>query len=171
MQKWYAVHTKPHKEFVVDSFLSSQTGTETYLPTLEVTPVNPRSRTQRPFFPGYLFVQADLQEVGLSTLRWAPGVARVLSYGRRPVPIPDRVIEGIRRRVSQYDDRATSHFRHGEHVRISAGPFEGFEGMFDREASGAARARVLVAFVDRLTAVELDMSQLEKMESSSRFYG
>jgi transcriptional antiterminator RfaH len=136
---------------------------------LDVTPVNPRSRARRPFFPGYLFVRADLKQIGLSTIQWAPGVSKILSYGQTPVPIPERIVEGIRDRVVQYGGSGPAQrFCHGQPVRIVAGPFEGYEGMFDTQLNGAMRARVLVAFVHRLTAVELDARQLEEIRSFIR---
>lgn len=165
MEEWYAIQTKPHKEFFACNTLSSTAGVQTYLPTLHVKPVNPRARKTRPFFPGYLFVLFDLAQVGLLSIRWSPGVVRVLSYGDKPISIPEPTIEEIRHRVAEVqleDPLGQGRFRQGDRVRITAGPFEGYEGMFDTRLRGHMRARILVEFLGRLTAAKLDIRYLEK---------
>ena len=166
MQEWYAIQTKPRKEFFACSALTSIAGAQTYLPTLRVKPVNPRSRKLRPFFPGYLFVYVDLAQVGLSAIRWVPGVVRMVGCGDKPVSIPSLVIEQIRRRVPQVQEEdpfGLGQFRRGDRVRVTVGPFEGFEGMFDTRLRGQTRARILVEFLGRLTATRLDLRYLEKV--------
>jgi len=67
----YALRSKPCKEAIV--WQSSQArGFKTFYPHLRVQPVNPRSRKVKPYFPGYMFVQADLDVVGLSTFQYMP---------------------------------------------------------------------------------------------------
>jgi transcriptional antiterminator RfaH len=166
MEKWYAIQTKPRKEFVADSALAAVSGIRTYLPTLKVDPINPRARKVRPFFPGYLFASADLDRVGPSAIRWVPGVARLLGCGDNPVPIPQSVIDGIRYRVTEVQERdphGLGEFRHGDRVRIKAGPFEGYEGMFDTRLKGRLRVRILVEFLQRLVTAEVDVRDLEKL--------
>jgi transcription elongation factor/antiterminator RfaH len=165
MEEWYAVQTKPRKEFLASRALAAIAGVRTYLPCLHVKPINPRSRKTLPFFSGYLFLLADLARVGLSTVRWTPGVMRVLGCGDTPVSIPSSVIDQIRHRVAvlqQEDPAGLGHFRQGDRVRITTGLFEGFEGMFDTRLSGRMRARILVDFVGRLTPTEVDIRYLEK---------
>ncbi len=61
---WYALRSKPRKEDVVWRQLHTQ-GIEVYYPRLKVQPVNPRSKKVRPYFPGYMFVQTEIETVGL----------------------------------------------------------------------------------------------------------
>jgi transcriptional antiterminator NusG len=89
-----------------------------------------------------------------------------VGYGENPTPIPDHVIIEIRRRVDesqQKDPLGLGQFRRGDRVRITAGPFEGFEGMFDARLGGKTRSRILLEFVGRLTATEVDIRTLEKV--------
>ena len=99
---WYVMHTKPHKEEAVWHLIQAQ-GFGAYYPRLRVEPVNPRARKVRPYFPRYLFVQADLDEVGLSTFKWMPCAVGLLCYGDVPVPVPDDIIDGITRAVERCD--------------------------------------------------------------------
>lgn len=166
MEEWYAIQAKPRKEFAACAALASIEGVEAYLPTLRVEPVNPRARKIHAFFPGYLFVCADLVQIGLSAIRWTPGVARVLDCGGVPVSIPQPVIEEIRRRVEEVQQEGAfglRQFRRGDWVRITKGPFQGLEGMFDTRIGGRTRARILVEFLGRLTTTELDVRYLEKV--------
>jgi len=167
-KKWYAVQTKPHSEFLAKSALGAVPEVEAYLPILRVEPVNPRAHTIRPFFPGYLFALFDLDQVGPSAIQWSAGVTRLVGYGEKPISISDRVIAEIRRRVDeaqQMDPLGLEQFRPGDRVRITAGPFEGFEGMFDARLGGKMRSRILLEFVGRLTAAEVDVRTLEKIGS------
>jgi transcription antitermination factor NusG len=165
---WYAVQTQPHKEFLVHRTLGAAVGIETYLPTLHVKPANPRARKRRPFFPGYLFVQADLEEVGLSPIQWAPGVVRVLGCDDVPIPIPEHLIAEIQRRlgrVQKEDPLGLGRLKKDDRVRITTGPFAGYEGMFDLHLDGRTRVRILVEFLGRITPAEVDIRALEKVRS------
>ena len=69
---WYVLRSKPHKESMLFGQLKAY-GIETYFPVLRVKPVNPRSRKERPYFPGYLFVHVDLAETGFFKFALAAG--------------------------------------------------------------------------------------------------
>jgi transcription antitermination factor NusG len=168
--KWYAVQTRPNSEFVARGSLESVEGVESYLPTLHVKPVNPRSRRERAFFPGYLFVRANLSEVGLSALQWRPGVARLIGLDGEPTPIPDPVIAEIQDRVEAAQAKdplglgRNVYLSPGDKVRILSGPLQGYEGMFDVRLGGQTRARILVDFMGRELRTDLDVRSLEKIE-------
>jgi transcription antitermination factor NusG len=172
--KWYAVQTHPNREFLAQSALASVEGVRAYMPTLHVKPVNPRARRERPFFPGYLCVQADLEAVGLSAIQWRPGVTRVVGLGDTPTAIPEAVIAEIRDRVQRAQRKDPlglgrgAYLNPGDAVRILAGPLQGYEGMFDTRLGGQTRARILVEFLGREIAAELDVRVLEKVERRRR---
>ena len=66
---WYAIRSKPNKEdFLARQFEAADV--PVFYPCLRVSPVNPRSRKTKPYFPGYLFIQVDWI---LSTLRLFSG--------------------------------------------------------------------------------------------------
>ena len=166
--KWYAIQTKPHKEFLARDSLARIGHVQPYLPTLHVDPVNPRSRKIRPFFPGYLFILSDLQAAGLMTIRHTLGVVRVLGgLDDQPTTLPASVIEQIREGVeaSQQEHETTGlgGFRPGDRVRITHGPFAGYEGMFDTRLGGKRRSQILIEFLGRETRAEVDVRSLEKL--------
>jgi len=163
---WYALRSKPRKEDAVWKQVQNQ-GFEAFYPRLKVQPVNPRSRKIRPYFPGYLFVRADLPEVGLSTFQWMPHTLGLVSFGGEPAIVPDNLIHAIRKRVDEINAAGGEVFdglKPGEVVRISVGPFQGFEAIFDARLPGNVRVRVLLELLGskRQVPLELDAGQIER---------
>jgi transcriptional antiterminator RfaH len=173
-KNWYALHTKPHKERQVASLLCSRE-IEIFLPLLRVNPVNPRAAREKPYFPSYLFVHVDLDVIGLSTLRWTPGLLRMVEFGGDLGTVPASLISQIKDRLT--DIRAAGglsleSLSSGDRVRVVSGTFEGYEGVFDTRLSGAERVRVLLELISdhqarrnisRTVPVELDAGKIEKL--------
>jgi len=161
MERWYALYTKPHKERHVSSFLQSR-GFETYLPTIQVRKNG--TRKTEPFFSCYLFVRLN-PDAGLSSVRWTPGLRRIVSFGDEPPVVPDHAISLIQRRVAEMGelDYSGSRFQPGDRLRITGGPLRDFEAVFDRALSCQDRAMVLVDLLGRLTRCEVDVSCLGKL--------
>ena len=97
---WYAMRSKPCKEDFLWQQLRARE-IECFYPRTRVRTSNPRSRQVRPYFPGYVFIYTDLEQVGLSTLQWMPGAAGVVSFGGQPAWVPENLINAIRRRVDE----------------------------------------------------------------------
>ena len=104
-----------------------------------MTPANPRARKPCPFFPGYLFVEAELHAVGISTFRYMPYCTDlVCSFGGEAAQIPNELIQGLRRRLSELAKEGGTPaevFSKGERVAIVEGPFAGWEAVFDARLS------------------------------------
>jgi transcriptional antiterminator RfaH len=168
--RWYAVQTKPRVEEQAKAALSHK-GLLVYLPMVKVARVNPRARPVAPLFPGYLFVQTDLDEVGQSAINRVPGVVRLVSFGSDPVAVPDSVIQHIQHRVAQVQESGElglGPLRQGDRVRITSGPLRDLDAVFDQPLSAKGRARVLIEFLGRLTAAEVDLSTLDKLDQRDR---
>ena len=80
---WYVVRSKPNKEMALWRELTAR-GLECFYPQLRVRPVNPRSRRIRSYFPGYLFLHTDIEQIGVSTLQWMPFSSGVVSFDSMP---------------------------------------------------------------------------------------
>lgn len=161
---WYAVRIKPRKEEVVWKMMRER-GFEVFYPRLRVNPVNPRSRKFQPYFPGYLFLHADVDEAGLSAFQWLPHTTGLVSFGGEPAAVPDNLIYAIRNRVDEIANAGGEVFdglHKGDRVRINYGPFEGFEAIFDARITGTERVTVLLEFLShRYVSVELNASHLQ----------
>jgi transcriptional antiterminator RfaH len=163
---WYAVHTKPRKEFHVRCYLESR-GIEAYLPALQRPSRRcPRETCVEPFLARYLFVHLDPQSVPLSSVNWSPGVHRLVSFGGEPAIVPDAVIGWLRRRLAQAEAEQAHKglpLRHNDRLRLTAGPLRGLEAVFDCRLSAEDRARVFVDILGRLTACEVPLGWLERV--------
>lgn len=169
---WYALRSKPRKEEVVWRQARTQ-GYEAYLPRLRVQPVNPRSRKWQPYFPGYLFVQADLDEVGRSAFQWMPHAIGLVTLGDEPTEVPEHLIAAVKKRVDEIAAAGGEVFdglQSGDSVVIQSGPFAGYEAIFDVRLPGSARVRVLLQLLNsqRQVPIELGSGQIQQKRKPRR---
>lgn len=163
---WYVLGSKPGKEFFLEQHLREQ-ALPVFLPTFEYRIPSRRGTRTKPYFPGYLFVQADLDVVGESFFRWMPNALGLVTFGEVPARVPDPVLAELREHLSAPQGgtrkRSRQQFRSGESVRIDGGPFTGYSAIFDSHLSGSDRARVLLDLLSRQQiSVTLHTSQLRK---------
>jgi transcription antitermination factor NusG len=163
---WYALRSKPQKEDIVYRQLLSN-GIETYYPTLRVKPINPRSKKIKPYFPGYMFIRADIDELGITTFQWMPHTIGLVSFGNEPAIVPENLIVEIKKRVeevSRIGEMKNKGYIRGEIVEIHNGPFTGYEAIFDTDLSGSERVRVLLKLLNdkRQIILELNQSQVAR---------
>jgi transcriptional antiterminator RfaH len=166
--RWYVIQTKPCKEHLVERLLQTR-GIQTYLPLLQAGKARHRAgRLDRPFFSSYLFACMDLGRVALSSINWAPGVARVVSFGGKPAQVPDRVIQRLQDRLASVDGKAYFGglpLRPGDRLRVTKGPLRDMEAIFDQRLSSEDRARVFIELLGRLTACQIELRCLRRVES------
>ena len=99
---------------------------------------------------------------------WTPGLRNIVSFGGRPAPIPDELIDTIRGRVAEMAAAGPEEpFRRGERVRVARGPFEGLDAMFDRRLSAEGRVRVWLDCMHRLMPADMDLDDLEPSRAST----
>lgn len=165
---WYALASKPRKEQIVWRFLHEQ-GIEVLYPRLRVNPVNPRASKFRPYFPGYMFLQVDLETLGLSFFQWMPHTRGLVQFGGEPAVVPDHLIAEIRARVIEISESGGEVFdglKPGDVVRITNGPFSGYEAIFDAKITGTERVRVLLHFLnDRRVPTEISSGAIKQKKS------
>jgi transcription antitermination factor NusG len=167
---WYALRSKPRKEEVVWRQARDQ-GYEVFYPRLRVHAVNPRAKKIQPYFPGYLFVRVDINEIGLSVFQWMPHATGLVSFGGEPSAVPENLISAIQRRLEEINAAGGEVFdglKQGDVVTISYGPFEGYEAIFDARIPGSERVRVLLQLLSnqRRVPVELDASHIHRKKGS-----
>jgi transcriptional antiterminator RfaH len=157
MLRWYLVRTKPGAEAVARANLDRQ-GYELYLPMVsQSTPLRGRwCERIVPLFAGYLFLRLDEGRQVLAPVRSTKGVACAVRFGASYAVIPDQVIAELRARANPETGlhrlSVARRLPPGTRVRIFAGPFEGLEGVFERE-SGPERAIVLLSVLGQAASV------------------
>lgn len=161
---WYVLQSKPQRERVVERQLSDK-GLEVFFPCVRVNPVNPRSARVRAYFPGYLFVHLDLAARG-EAVRWLPGSVGLLTFGDEPAVVPPALITQLKRRIADIQAAGglvLAEIKHGDPVKITSGPFAGYEAVFDLRLRGAERVRVLLQLLQRRVPLELDTGAIRKL--------
>ncbi|MBI1877470.1 MAG: hypothetical protein HYR94_04445 [Chloroflexi bacterium] len=163
MEWWYVLHTKPNTEYQVATALQ-QRGLEIYLPEIE-NPKTPQAHKSKPFFPCYLFLKVDFEIVGLSHVQWTPGLRRVLTFDDQPVPVSNKVIDLIQRRLGEIKANGgwPAHtFKPGDTVRITDGPFQDMLAIFEGPTTPSQRVQVLLNMLGHASRVQVDVATLEK---------
>ena len=163
---WYVVHTKPQKELMAASMLQERLGLNVYLP--EVLQHYRGRRQLRPFFPRYVFVQVDFGEVAATAIDGTPGVIRLVAFGDRPQAMQTDMLAAIRERIDKYNAEGglPQHpFHPGDKVRLTSGPLQGLEAVFQGPMKPTQRVLVLLEFLGHLHEAEVPIEQLERLGS------
>lgn len=169
--QWYAMQSKPNKE----DFLARQCealGVEVFHPRIRVKVVNQRARKVRPYFPGYIFVQADLDQIGESALLWVPGSTGLVSFDGVPAVVSDGLIHTLQKQLEELNasEKALSSIsglNKGDLITIQDGPFAGHAAIFDASLSGAERVRVLLKWIgSQQLPLELPARQVQRIRKA-----
>ena len=159
---WYVIHAQIRKEIDVELTLRRQ-GLEIFLPRVTV-PSRRRDRKVTlwvPLFPGYLFLNANLDTRIFHKIIKAHHVFRLLGNGS-PAPIPEAEVEAIKTIVS--GDRPYypwTFMEKGKRVRVIDGPLAGVEGIILEMREQKRRLVVSVELFQRSVAVELKDDAVE----------
>ncbi|MFL5732506.1 MAG: transcription termination/antitermination protein NusG [Chloroflexia bacterium] len=160
--RWYVVYCKPGREAYAANALGELLGLDTYMPRVN-RPSGSRPQSVA-FFPGYLFVRANLREVNQSSINSTPGVIKLLYLGDAPQWLPSRVIDAIRERVDALNAEGglpKYTFHTGDQVLLTDGALKGLQAVFLEPMSGRARVKVLLEFLGRSNEVQVDVDMLE----------
>jgi len=163
-ESWYVVHSKSRKENQLYSYLCAKE-IEVFYPSIKVKPVNPRASKVRPYFPGYLFVHVDLNEVGKNALEWIPGATGLVSFGGEPAVVSEYFVHELKRHLAQLKaehELGLHGMKPGGKIRIIGGVFAGYDAIFDARLNGDQRAQVLLQWLGHQLKVEVDANMIEK---------
>ena len=169
-QNWYTLQVKPHKERTVYEQLLIQ-NVPVFYPSVRVHPTNPRASKIRPYFPGYMFVRANLDELGRNAFSWTPGTKGLVNFGGQPAIVPATFIQALQKRITAIEadgGLVFNNLKPGDRVYIHSGPFAGYEAIFDLRLPGKDRVQVLLAFLSQFPQpVQLNVSAIKKVRRRS----
>ncbi|MBQ5983378.1 MAG: transcription termination/antitermination factor NusG [Bacteroidales bacterium] len=184
-KKWYVLRTAGTKEKKVADYLQKEvernadlqaTVDQILVPVKKeiVTKNGKRKEVDRILYPGYVLIHAELN-ADLEYIvrgRIIPGLAGFLTEksGTNPndkIPVPIREEEALRI-LGQQDENAVNaaetevNFSVGESVRITDGPFSGFNGTIEEILEDRSKLKVIVVIFGRKTLLELSFTQVTK---------
>jgi transcriptional antiterminator NusG len=139
---------------------------EVLVPTEEVLEVRRGKKvtSERRFMPGYVLVRMEMSNKGYHLISSINRVTGFLGPQGKPMPMRDAEVNQILNRVEEGLEapRNLIRFDIGEKVKVTDGPFEGFDGMVEEIDEGHNRLKVSVSIFGRATPVELEFTQVTK---------
>ena len=169
--KWYVVHTysghenkvKVNIEKMVENRGLQDLILEIIVPTQDVVELKDDGRRQiktKKMFPGYVIIKMVVTNETWYLVRNTQGVTGFVGHGSEPIPLtPEEVARmGIEKVVINLDVKA------GDAVRVISGPFEGFMGEVLEVNPDKQAVSVRVSMFGRDTKVELEFSQVDKIQ-------
>jgi transcription antitermination factor NusG len=153
--QWFALRVRSNFEQPVSRLLSAKS-VEEFLPLYRSRRIwSDRVRDlQLPLFPGYVFCRIPIEKCSLVLA--TTGVVGLVGVQRRPLPIDDLEMAGVRRMVeTQCLVEPWPLLRIGQRVRVRRGPLAGVEGIL-LKARDSCRLVVSVTLLGRSVATEID---------------
>jgi transcriptional antiterminator NusG len=174
--RWYIIHVYSGLENSVKKNLTERIKNaglddffgEILVPTEEIMEVKEGSRniSERRFFPGYVFVQMEMNEKTWHLVRSTSKISGFVGgTPTRPAPVSEREIARIKAQVQDNSEKPRYKvlFEIGEVLRIKEGPFADFNGTIEEVNYERSRLWLSVSIFGRATPVDLDFNQVEKI--------
>lgn len=177
VKKWYVLRTVGGKEKKVKEYIESEianAGLQEYvsqvlIPTEKVYQIRNGKKVskERNFFPGYLLIEAALVGEIPHMLKNITNVIGFLgdTKGGDPVPMRQSEVNRILGRVDEMAENAEEMnipYVIGETVKVTDGPFNGFNGIIEEINEEKKKLKVMVKIFGRKTPLELSFLQVEK---------
>ena len=177
--KWYVLRAVGGKEKKAKEYLEKEIERfglghlvgQVIVPTEKVYKVKDGKRVcvERLIFPSYVLIEAELTgELQYIIRNEVPHMTGFLTQKKgdpNPVPLRD---EEVRRILGTQDENAEAEgetlvdFTIGEAVKITDGPFNGFEGTVEEIIEDRSKLKIAVMVFGRKTLLELTFTQVTK---------
>ena len=159
---WYVLHTKSRFENVVNEGLTKKS-LRVFLPKIQV---RSKRRDRKvmirvPLFPGYLFVQTNLEPTEHIEIVKTVGAVRLVGNKDGPIPVSSETIDSLKIIVQGNDSVTTgSRFKKGDRVIVVHGSFAGVVGTFVRHR-GKGRVIVNIEALGQYAGVNVSEEDIE----------
>lgn len=172
-KRWYALHVMTGQEEMVSRTIDRVVRarglgdkiSRVLVPTHEVPRYRKKKRVmvKERVFKGYVFVEVELDPETWHLIRSIPGVTGFVG-GDEPVPLSQEEVDSLLIRVGEMAPRLRPAFLAGDTVRVISGPFSEHIGKVQEVYLPRERVKVLISLFGRETPVELEFSQVEKIQ-------
>lgn len=169
---WYIVQTLSNYEKRVETRVQQIIDEEKYkeklfrvlVPTQQTVELKNNKRHEKvtKIFPGYVFIQMDIEDELAYELRQIPGIAKFVGIGNKPTPVVEAEILKVLRKVGDTSKEIDVDFEVGEVIKVVDGPFRGYTGSISEINSLKGNIKAKISIFGRETPVELDFEQVEK---------
>ncbi|MBI1316769.1 transcription termination/antitermination factor NusG [bacterium] len=177
VKKWYVVRAVSGQENKVKAHIESALTRENLsdrveqvlIPKEKVIQVRNGKKVskERPYFPGYIYIEALLTGEVMHVIQDVPGVIGFLSdrKGGEPMPLRHAEVNRILGKVDELmetGEQIAIPFTVGETVKVIDGAFNGFSGTIEKINEEKRKVEVMVRIFGRKTPLELNFMQVEK---------
>jgi transcriptional antiterminator NusG len=172
-RRWYAIHTYSGYEEAVAKALKQRVETlgmqdkifNVIVPKEKKIKIKNGKRVvvEEKIYPGYVLVEMIVDDDSWYVVRNTPNVTGFLGAGTTPIPISDKEIEELKKRMEIKEPQYKIDFKVGDLVKIIEGPFKDFDGKVAEIDEERGKVKVLVNLFGRDTPVELDSLQIKKL--------
>ena len=115
-----------------------------------------RQVIEKLIFKGYILIKVRLTDDVWFVIRNTPSVSGFVGASGRPIPVSEKEIKKIKKRMVADEPKHVIDYRPGEVVRLIDGPFEGQEVTIVDVDADKGRLQVLVDILGRETPTYLD---------------
>lgn len=175
-KKWYVVQAYSGFEKNVQRILEERIAREEMgdyfgqilVPVEKVVDIRNGRKTisERKSYPGYVLVEMEMTDDSWHLVKSTPRVSSFIGgRANRPTPISQKEAEIILQQVQTGIEKPKPkvEFEVGQQVRVNEGPFADFNGVVEEVNYERNKLRVSVQIFGRETPVELEFSQVEKI--------
>lgn len=175
-KKWYVVQAYSGFEKNVQRILEERIAREEMgdyfgqilVPVEKVVDIRNGRKTisERKSYPGYVLVEMEMTDDSWHLVKSTPRVSGFIGgRANRPTPISQREAEIILQQVQTGIEKPKPkvEFEVGQQVCVNEGPFADFNGVVEEVNYERNKLRVSVQIFGRETPVELEFSQVEKI--------
>ncbi len=170
--KWYVIHAFTGYEKRVGRYIEGLL-TRKYddrvgkilIPTMDVSSTRRGKKTTRKkiLYPGYVFVQLELDEEMVMDIRAMTNVSGFPPMNKSyPAPLSEEEVGRLKGQVDGSEKTKVYRisFRVGQTVRVTDGPFKNFTGVVESINPDRGRVRVIVTVLGRKAPIEIDFSHV-----------
>ena len=173
VKNWYAIHTYSGYEDAVARNLKQRIESldmgdkifDVLVPKEKKIKIKNGKRkiVEEKIYPGYVLVEMIVTDDSWYVVRNTPRVTGFISSGTTPVPVSLQEIEILKKRTGLETPEYKIEFSVGGLVKVTDGPFKGFEGKISEIDKERGKLKVLVNIFGRDTPVEIDSLQVKKI--------
>lgn len=176
-KEWYILKVQSNREKSISSNLIRRVkmaGLEDYfgeilVPTEDLVEYKNGKKkvTKQKLYPGYIVVHMAINDETWFLVRETGGIGDFTGAAGKPVPMlpheVDRIVKKTRKpeEGEQEEVKTNIRFKIGDHVRITEGTFENFEGDVEVIDNTNGRVTVMINIFGRTTPVEMEHWQME----------
>ena len=172
-KQWYAVHIYSGYEHKVKTNIEHLAALEGFrdevaeviIPQETYMEVKggKKKTTARNLMPGYILAHIEPDEKVFDLIKKINGVSGLVGDGVKPIPLSQAEVDNLLRVSEEQVEKPKTEirFQKGEQVKVIEGPFVNFVGSVEDIDTERNKLKVMVSIFGRLTAVELNVLQVE----------